>query len=266
MPGSEAAPEALKRHAERARQRCRLVEIDRLLRRHPLEQGLVGPRIADGVVLEIDQALEVDLLHADVGGDAHECRQLGNRLLEAGEPGRDARALVALAHLQLAEAAHIAQDTVEEIGAADGEEGFRIGGVERHPQLIEAGVDQRTAVPVVEHGAVGIEQNVGAAILQVAHHLRQVLHQHRLADAMHHRAFEMRDLVDDRGEQRPAHVGRRLELGIGARTGRAQEIAAVGGLEIDADRQPLRLLAAPVHRHSRNSAAGRPPVPRLPRS
>ena len=48
-----------------------------------------------------------------------------------------------------------------------------------------------------------------------------------------------------RGEQLPAHVGRRLELGIGARAGRAQEIAAVGGLEIDADRQPLRLLAAP---------------------
>ena len=56
----------------------------------------------------------------------------------------------------------------------------------------------------------------------------------------------------------PAHVGRRLELRIGARTGRAEQIAAVGGLQIEADRQPLRLLAAPAHRRSRNSAAGRP--------
>ncbi len=152
---------------------------------------------------------------------------------------------MALAHLQFAEAAHVAQDAVEEIGAADGEERFRVGGVERDPQLIEAGVDQSAAVLVVEHGAVGVEQHVGAAILQIAHHLRQVLHQHRLADAVQHRAFELRDLVDDGREQRPAHVRRRLELGIGARAGRAQEIAAVGRLEIDADRQPFRLLAAP---------------------
>src|SRR5579864_6430687 len=53
----------------------------------------------------------------------------------------------------------------------------------------------------------------------------------------------MRDLVDDRGEQRPAHVGGRLQLRVGARTGRAEKIAAVGRLQIEADRLVLGPLA-----------------------
>ena len=52
-----------------------------------------------------------------------------------------------------------------------------------------------------------------------------------------------RNLIDDRGEQLPAHVGRRLELLIGARTGGAEQIAAVGGLQIEADRLVLRHIA-----------------------
>ena len=54
---------------------------------------------------------------------------------------------------------------------------------------------------------------------------------------MQHRAHEIGNLVDNRREQVPAQVGRRLELLIGARTGRAQEIAAVGHFQIKADRR-----------------------------
>ena len=61
---------------------------------------------------------------------------------------------------------------------------------------------------------------------------------------MQDRALQVRNLIDDRDEQLPAHVGGGLELGVGARAGRAQEIAAVCGLEIDADRRAARIVAA----------------------
>ena len=87
-----------------------------------------------------------------------------------------------------------------------------------------------------EHGAVGVEQHVGAAVLQVADHARQVLHQHRLADAVQDHARDVGHLVDDAREQLPAHVGLRLEVRVGARAGGAQQVAAVGGLQVEADR------------------------------
>src|SRR6516225_266975 len=59
-------------------------------------------------------------------------------------------------------------------------------------------------------------------------------------------AFEVWNLVDDRGEELPAHVGGRLEFLVGAGTGRAQEVAAVRGLEIDANRLSRGVLVAPL--------------------
>src|SRR6266478_2508724 len=43
-------------------------------------------------------------------------------------------------------------------------------------------------------------------------------------------------LVNDASEEFPAHIRRRLEVLEGARTGLAQEIAAIGRLEIKANR------------------------------
>ena len=65
---------------------------------------------------------------------------------------------------------------------------------------------------------------------------RQVLHQHRLADAVQHDAGDVRNLIDDAGEQLPAHIGRRLQFLERARAGLAQQVAAVGDLQIEADR------------------------------
>ena len=163
-----------------------------------------------------------------------------------GQPGRYARLGVTLALLQFAERAHVLEDAVEIILAANGAIGLRGCGVERHAQLVEVGLDQRAAVTLVEHGAVGIEQHIGAAILEVAHHARQIFHQHGFADAVQYRAMQARNLIDDRGEQLPAHVGRRLELRVGARAGRAQKIAAVGRFQIKADRLMLGHVAAGI--------------------
>ena len=84
--------------------------------------------------------------------------------------------------------------------------------------------------------AVGVEQDVGAAVLQVADHPRQRRHHHRLADAVQHDAGDPGELIDDTGEQLPVHIRRRLQRLEGARTGRAEQVAAVGRLEIEAHR------------------------------
>ena len=158
--------------------------MGRLLARKLLVERLVRPRLADGIFVEEYKPLQIHFAHAGLGGDAHEVRQLLDGFAHAGEPCRDARLGSALALLQFAEGAHILEDAVEIILAADGAIGFGVGGVERDAQFVEPGLDQRAAVLFVEHGAVGVEQHVGAAILQIAHHARQVLDQHRLADAV----------------------------------------------------------------------------------
>ena len=140
---------------------------------------------------------------------------------------------------RVAERLHVAQDAPEIVLAAHLEVGLRRRGIERDAQLVETGRDQRASVPLVQHRAVGVEQHVGAAVLQIADHPRQVLHQHRLADPMQHGARQFGHLIDDAREQLPRHVGRRLELRISARTGGAQQVAAVGHLQVEADRGPV---------------------------
>ena len=103
-------------------------------------------------------------------------------------------------YLQRREFADIADDPVEKILAADREKALRLGGVERDPQLVEPGLDKLAAPARRQQGAVGVEQHIDAALLQVADHARQVSHQHRLADPMEYGARHPRQLIDDRGE------------------------------------------------------------------
>jgi hypothetical protein len=142
--------------------------------------------------------------------------------------------------LQRAKRAHIADDAVEIVAATNHLEACTVRGIERHAQLIKAGIDQCTAIALAEHGAVGVEQDMDAAVLQIAHHARQVRDQHRFADAVQNGARKIGRLIDDGSEQTPVHIRRRLELFVGARTGGAEQIAAVGDLQIEADRRTLR--------------------------
>ena len=144
---------------------------------------------------------------------------------------------VSLPLLQLAKRANIAHDAAEIIPAANGLETLAVRRIKRYAQLIELGGDQRAAVAFAEDRPVGVEQHVDAAILQISHHARQVRDQHRLADAVQHRPRKIGHLIDDRCEQVPAHIRRRLELLVGAGTGGAQQIAAIGHFQIKADRR-----------------------------
>ena len=96
-----------------------------LFTRKPLVQSLVRPRLADGIVVEEDQPLQMYFLDAGLGGDTNEVRQFLDGLAQAREPCRDPRLEMALAFLQFPEGAHILQDAVEVILAANGEIGFR---------------------------------------------------------------------------------------------------------------------------------------------
>jgi hypothetical protein len=81
-------------------------------------------------------------LDADPRRQPDEVRQLIDRLLEAGQPQRDARRRRADLALQRGELADIADDAVEHVLAAHLEEAFRLGGVERDAQFVEPGIDQ----------------------------------------------------------------------------------------------------------------------------
>ena len=108
-----------------------------LLGVHLLVERLVRPGEADRLVLEEHEALEVDLLHADVGGDPDELGQLADRLLEPGKPRRDLGKRMALALLDLAEALHVVEDAGEIVLAADRKVRGRVRRVERHAHLVE---------------------------------------------------------------------------------------------------------------------------------
>ncbi len=162
-----------------------------LVRLHALVEGLIGPRHAEGVVREVDQPLEVDLLHAGLGRHPHEGGQLRQGLLEPGEPSRDPGLRVALSLLQRPEGPDVLQNPFEIVLSAHGDVRGACRRIERDAQLVQAGLDQGPSVLLGQHRAVGVEQDVGSAILEVAHHPGQVLDQHRLADPVKHGAAEI---------------------------------------------------------------------------
>src|SRR5207248_8306258 len=57
-----------------------------------------------------------------------------------------------------------------------------------------------------------------------------------ISDTVEHDARDARELIDDMGEQFPAHIRGRLQRLEGAWTGRAEQVAAVGRFEIEAHR------------------------------
>src|SRR5215475_7671068 len=214
-------PRGVKSDAERVGElRCG-IEIALLLAIHSFKQRLIGAREADGVLVEIDEPLQIDLADTDVVGDAHEVAELRDRLLEAGEPQRDAWACEPFAPLHMGESAHIAHDAIEVVLAANAKKRAGLGGIERDTELIEARVAEFAPLPGSECGTVGVEEHVGAACLEIANHARQRLHEHGLTDAVQDHAGNVRYLVDDAREELPAHVSGRLEIGVGTRTGGA---------------------------------------------
>ena len=130
---------------------------------------------------------------------------------------------------------YVGNDLVEEVFAANHLEDLGLGGVERDAKLVEAGFDEGAAVGFGEQRSVGVEEDVDVAVLEILDALGEVFDQHGLADAVEDDARNIRILVDERGEELPRHVGLGLELLVGAGAGGAEEIAAVGGLEVEAD-------------------------------
>ena len=202
-----------------------------------LEEGGFGA--GEGVfahgVFEEDEALEVDLGDADGVGEADEVGELVDGFAEAGEPEGDARFGGVEFALHGGEVFYVGNDLGEEVLAANHLEDFGFGGVEGDAKLVEAGFDEGAAVGFGEEGSVGVEEDVDVAGFEIVDALGEVFDEHGLADAVEDDAGDVRILVDERGEELPGHVGFGLELLVGARAGGAEEIAAVGGLEVEAD-------------------------------
>src|SRR5215475_8725901 len=123
-------PGCAEAHAEGAGNLLGLLEVAGIFPAQALEQGLIRPRHTDRLLLEEDEALQVDLLDADTGRNAHEGRQVSHRLLEAGEPGRDPWPVMPFALLQLAERPNIPENALEIILATNRLELCRVRGIE----------------------------------------------------------------------------------------------------------------------------------------
>ena len=199
-----------------------------------VKERLVRPRHADRIGIEEHHALQIHFSDPDLVSHFDERHQFGQRLAQAGQPDGNARRGMTFRFLQVAKTANIAENALEVIASTDLDVAFPIRGIERHSQFVEPRLDQRTAVLLAQDGAVRIKQNIGAAVLERAHHARQFLDEHRLADAMQDHAGEIWNLVDDAQEQVVGQIGRRLEFDIGPWTCRAEKIAAVRRLEIQA--------------------------------
>ena len=124
--------------AEIGSQRLRLPDRRQLRFLHPLEQARLAARQPLALV-EIDQTLKVDLSDLQPLRQADEGRQLPDRLPEAREPERDFRLQRALLALQGREAPQVTDDLGEHVAAADQGEGLGLGGVQRHPELVQPG-------------------------------------------------------------------------------------------------------------------------------
>ena len=200
------------------------------------ESGLgAGEGVFAHGVVEEDEALEVDLGDADGVGEADEVGELVDGFAEAGEPEGDAGFGRVEFALHGGEVFDVGDDLVEEVLAANHLEDFGFGGIERDAEFVEAGFDEGAAVGFGEQGSVGVEEDVDVAVLEVGDALGEVFDEHGLADAVEDDARDIGILVDERGEELPRHVGLGFELLVGAGAGGAEKIAAVGGLEVEAD-------------------------------
>src|SRR5215831_19229865 len=77
--------------AELLGQRVGAFDMDRLGGGELLVERLVGPRHADGIVLEKYEPLQMHFLDAGLGGDADEIRQFLDGFAQTGQPGRNLR-------------------------------------------------------------------------------------------------------------------------------------------------------------------------------
>ena len=83
------------------------IDVARLFAGKLLVQCLIRPRLADGILLEEHQPLQIDFPNAGFRRDANEFRQLLDGFAESRQPGRHARLAIAIAFLQVAKGAYI---------------------------------------------------------------------------------------------------------------------------------------------------------------
>ena len=69
-----------------------LLEEHYVLPVHALEQGLIGPRHANGGLIEENQPLQIHFLNVHFPSNSHKIRQFPDSFFQAGDPRRHAPA------------------------------------------------------------------------------------------------------------------------------------------------------------------------------
>src|ERR1700729_3100971 len=190
---------------------------------------------AQGGVKE-DEALEVDFRNADRVREANEAGELVDSFAEAGKPERHSGFWRVEFALYTGEVLDVGDYLVEKILSANHLKDLSFGCIERDAKLVQASFDQSTTIDFGEQSPIRVEEDVDISVLKMLDTLCEILDQHRFADAVKNDTSNIRILPDERGKELPRHVGFGFELFIGPGTSRAEEITAVRGFEVKADR------------------------------
>src|SRR5712692_11473751 len=174
-----------------------------LLRGRTAEERLFG---ACQSLLEVNQALHIDLAYTMFTGQVDQTWQLVQILTHGSEPERDSWLSGVLHLLHGNEGTHIAPYFVKGVYASHMSIGLSRSTVHREAILVEASINECLATFGIEQNTVGVEENIGASIFQIANHARQLFVQQRFTKPVEDDAVQYRKLVDDVAKMLKAQV------------------------------------------------------------
>src|SRR5713101_422761 len=135
-------------------------------------------------LLEVDEALQVDLADAVRARQIDQACKLVEVLTHRREPERDGWFAGVLLLLHGNESTNVAPDFVEGIDAAH--TGIRLAcrAVHGEPVFIQTGIDQLLAALRGQRDPIRVKEHVGSPCLEITNHPRQVFVEQRLAQAV----------------------------------------------------------------------------------
>src|SRR5688572_30818672 len=175
----------------------------------------------------------MDAAGAGADGERHEGGDLLDVVAQRREPERYARRRGGALAAQRGERLEVRHHLRERVDAAYPRVRLRRGGVERHAQLVETGVDEGMGAPASERDDVRVEDDGGTTRLEVRDHRGQLTVEQRLADAVQEHPVQRREAIDHATELRPSQVLLRLASAEGQDARLAERVAATRGLEIE---------------------------------
>ena len=127
-----------------------------------LEQRGLWARKSNWAAFEVNQALQMNLVHPNLMREPDEGRKLLQRFAQSCEPERKPRLFAPMLLFKRDEVFDVAHDPLEKIAAPHSLESLRLRRIERDAHFIEACFDNLAALLIAHQRSVRIEQHIDA--------------------------------------------------------------------------------------------------------